>query len=58
MKIDFTKEEITELQKLISDFNSFYETEDKWNFDDLDAQREIGCEIVKILKIKLITLRE
>jgi hypothetical protein len=53
MKIDFTQEEIIELQKLISDFNSFYETEEPWNFSNLDAQREMGQEIVTILKSKI-----
>jgi hypothetical protein len=53
MKIDFTQKEIIELQKLIFDFNSFYETENVWNFNDLDTQREIGQEIVAILKSKI-----
>ncbi|MDR0768674.1 MAG: hypothetical protein LBE71_02030 [Dysgonamonadaceae bacterium] len=53
MEIYFTNEEIRELQKLISDFDSFYETEDVWSFNDLDAQREIGQEIVNILKTKI-----
>jgi hypothetical protein len=53
MNIEFTQNEIKELQKLISDFNSFYENEKEWNFDDLDSQREIGREIVDILKLKI-----
>jgi hypothetical protein len=51
--LEFTEKEIKDLQKLISDFNSFYEDETEWNFDDLDAQREIGREIVNILEIKI-----
>ena len=53
MKIEYTPQEIKELQKLISDFNSFYENEKEWSFDDLDAQREIGREIVDILELKI-----
>jgi hypothetical protein len=53
MKTCFTYEEIKKLQKLISDFNSFYETEYEWSFDDLDTQREIGREIVNILQNKI-----
>jgi hypothetical protein len=51
--LEFTEKEIEELQKLISDFNSFYEDETEWSFNDLDAQREIGREIVNILETKI-----
>jgi hypothetical protein len=53
MKIEFTQQEIKELQKLITDFNLFYENEKQWSFGDLDAQREIGREIVDILETKI-----
>jgi len=51
--IELTKKELTELQKFVKEFNSFYENEDEWSFDDLDAQREIGREIVDILEPKI-----
>jgi len=51
--IEFTVKEINGLRKLISDFNSYYKSEKEWSFSDLDAQREIGREIVDILEIKI-----
>jgi hypothetical protein len=55
MEIEFTQKEIVELQKLIFDFNSYYESEKEWSFNDLDAQREISREIVSILETKKLT---
>ena len=51
--IEFTKREIDDLKKLVSEFSSFYENETEWSFNDLDAQREIAVEIVKILEDKI-----
>ena len=51
--IEFSEKEIEELKKLVSDFNSFYENEMIWNFTDLDTQREIAVEIIKILEDKI-----
>ncbi len=48
-KIELRDVEFDELKKLIADFNSYYETEKEWDFQDLDNQREIGLEIVQIL---------
>lgn len=39
-----------DLQKLITDFSSFYENDSVWSFENLDEQREIAYEIVEILK--------
>ncbi len=39
-----------ELQKLITDFSSYYEDDCEWSFENLDEQREIAYEIVEILK--------
>lgn len=51
--IELTAKEINSLQKLVSDFNSYYKNEKEWSFTDLDAQREIGREIVDILETKI-----
>ena len=51
--IEFTEKEIEDLKRLVSDFSFFYETETEWSFNDLDAQREIAVEIVKILEDKI-----
>jgi hypothetical protein len=51
--MELTQKEYSTLQKLVKEFNSFYENEEEWNFDDLDAQREIGREIVDILETKI-----
>ena len=53
--IIFTADEITNLQKLVSDFNSYYGDENTvWNFDDLENQRQITVEMVKIINGKLL----
>jgi len=51
--IEFTEKEINDLRKLMLDFNLFYKNETEWNFNDLDAQREIAVEIVQILENKI-----
>ena len=53
MKIEFTQKEINELRQFVFDFNSYYEDEKEWKFEDLDAQREIGREIINILETKI-----
>jgi hypothetical protein len=52
-KIELTEIEFEKIKELISDFNSYYETEDVWDFQDLDNQREIALEIVQILNDKV-----
>lgn len=52
-KVDFTKIEIDNLKQYVSDFNYYYENEDLvWNFNDLDDQRQIAFQIIKILENK------
>jgi hypothetical protein len=51
--IEFTENEIEDLKKLVTGFNLFYENETEWSFNDLDTQREIAVEIVKILEDKI-----
>ena len=51
--IEFTEKEVANLQDLVSEFNSFYEDETMWSFEDLNAQREIAVEIVQILEEKI-----
>ena len=52
--IQFTEKEIEELKKLISNFNLYYENKDiTWNFNDLEDQRLIAFEIVKLLIDKI-----
>ncbi|MDR1848096.1 MAG: hypothetical protein LBR17_08305 [Bacteroidales bacterium] len=54
MNIEFNEKEIKKLKQLISNFNFFYENEnDVWNFADLEDQRQLACEIVKILINKI-----
>ena len=51
--IEITQTETEQLKQLITEFNSYYEEEKVWEFDDLDNQRLIGVEIVKILDGKI-----
>ena len=51
--ITISKPEVEKLKQLISNFNSYYETEKEWNFSDIDNQREIAVEMVKILENKI-----
>ena len=51
--IEFTEKEVEDLKQLISNFSLYYEDEDgKWNFADLEDQRQLAVEIVKILNNK------
>jgi hypothetical protein len=43
--IEFTKKEI-------ENFNLYYEDDKVWNFNDIEDQRQIAFEIVKILNDK------
>ena len=55
--IEFSEEEIHQLQELIADFQSYYRDEDDedyiWDFQDVDNQRAIGLDIIAILSEKL-----
>ncbi|GHT25883.1 hypothetical protein FACS189430_12480 [Bacteroidia bacterium] len=54
MNVEFTQKEIEDLKKLISNFNLYYENkDDSWNFNDLEDQRQLACEIVNILTDKI-----
>ncbi len=50
--ISFNEREISELEKLINNFDQLYQIEN-WTIDDLDEFREIGSEIIQILKEKI-----
>jgi hypothetical protein len=52
-ELHFAKGELEELRKLVSNFESYYETDEQWSLDDLDAQRELGFRIVQLLTKKL-----
>jgi hypothetical protein len=52
-KIEFNETEFQKLKQLLADFNSYYETEAVWNFQDLDNQREIALQVVQILNNKI-----
>lgn len=46
-----TKEHYIQIQELICSMNSYYDNPDScWSFQDVDAQREIGKELVEILE--------
>ena len=49
IKIEFSSTELEQLKSLISNFQSYYEDEKEWDFQDLDDQRLIAVEIVNIL---------
>jgi hypothetical protein len=51
--ITLTEKEYNNLKLLVNDFESYSPSEKIWNFNDLDAQREIGCEIIDILINKI-----
>lgn len=48
--IKIPEKELNYLKKLISDFDSYYEDDSEWSFDDLENQRAIAFEMVEILK--------
>ncbi|MDR2126551.1 MAG: hypothetical protein LBP63_06965 [Prevotellaceae bacterium] len=53
MQIEFTEQEIKDLKKFVSNLNLYYESEDDvWNFNDLEDQRQLAIEIVRILNDK------
>ena len=59
--IEFTNEEIEKLSSLIKELNSFYDYDEEfdnhteeWNFEDVNAQREIACEMAQILEDKIV----
>ena len=49
IKIEFSSIELKQLKTLVSNFQSYYEDEKEWDFQDLDDQRLIALEIVNIL---------
>ena len=49
---DFSRKEWDNVRKLIDDFQSYYESEEPWDFRDLDAQREIAHELIWLLANK------
>ena len=49
INIEFSSTDLEQLKTLISEFQSYYEDEKEWDFDDLDSQRLIAVEIVDIL---------
>jgi hypothetical protein len=60
MKIEFTIQETDKLKKLIKELNSYYDYDEEfenhtenWNVEDVDAQREIACELAGIIELKL-----
>ncbi|MDR0510629.1 MAG: hypothetical protein LBH06_06025 [Rikenellaceae bacterium] len=60
MNIVFTEKECETLKNLIAELDSFYYDDEEevdggnktWRFDDVDAQREIACELANILRTK------
>jgi len=50
--LDFSQKEWDNVRKLIDNFQSYYEDEEPWDFCDLDAQREIACELIWFLADK------
>lgn len=60
MKIEFASEEIIKLKQLIRELYSYYDYDkefenetENWNFQDVDAQREIAFELAGIIDSKL-----
>ena len=57
--IEFTEKETKELKNLIKELDSYYDHDEEfenhikeWNFEDVDAQREIALDIARILRYK------
>jgi hypothetical protein len=57
--VKFTDNEIETLKKLIKELDSYYDYDiefdnhaEEWDFEDLDAQREIALEIANVLRDK------
>lgn len=59
--LEFSEQEIGTIRSLVGELNSYYEgiyDSNKewfqtWNFDDVDNQRQIACELAGILESKL-----
>ena len=49
--LEFNSTDFEKIVKLINDFDSYYENEKVWNFQDLEDQRQIACELIGIIKI-------
>jgi hypothetical protein len=57
--IVFTEEEIAKMKKLVKELHSFYDYDleydnhtEVWDFEDVDAQREIALNIASVLQDK------
>ena len=48
--LEFNSTDFEKMLKLINDFDSYYENEKVWNFQDLENQRQIGLEVLSIIK--------
>ena len=58
--IEFSKQEIEKLKTLIREFDSFYDYDEifdneteNWQFEDVDAQRQIALTFADILRDKV-----
>ena len=49
IKIEFSGVQFEQLKTLVSTFQSYYEDEKEWSFQDLDDQRMVAVEITDIL---------
>ena len=49
IKIEFSGAQFEQLKTLVSIFQSYYEDEKEWSFQDLDDQRMVAVEITDIL---------
>ncbi len=47
---EITTTDLEKLKSLISEFNTYYNVEKPWTFEDVDAQREIGIDIINIIE--------
>lgn len=54
IKIEFEDRDFEKLKELTYEFGTYYNSDENgegkiWDFDDVDAQREIGSEITTLL---------
>lgn len=54
VKIEFEEQDFKKLKELISEFGTYYDCDEDgkdkvWDFDDVDAQREIGLDVIALL---------
>lgn len=47
---EITTVDLEKLKSLVGEFETYYNDDEPWAFEDVDSQREIALEIIDIIK--------